>query len=180
MIINRKSDRIVVEFGVGENVVTAFFVPLTVGTKAALSARVAPFVKFAGKDSASIQAKFFKSDGSLDLDTPEKQQEFQEIMQCKTDIEIFTRETVRETLREIRGLKDNDGQGYQVVLGADGKPTDDSLDEIMSCDELVSGVIRIGQMMLHGVPREGQIMDPVSGEPIPGILVKKSLKGRLN
>lgn len=178
MIINRKSDRIVVEFSTGESVVTAFFVPLTVGTKAALSARVAPFVKFAGKDAAAIQAQFFKADGTLDIDTEEKQTAFNELLKCQTDIEIFTRETIRETLRDIKGIKDNDGAEYQISLGADGKPTDDCLDELMACDDLVTGIVKIGQMMLHGAPREGQILDPVTGEPIPGILVKKSLKGR--
>jgi hypothetical protein len=180
MIINRKSDRIVVEFVIGDETITAHFVPLTVGTKAALSARVAPFVKYAGQDAASVQAQFFKADGTLDIDTPEKQQAFQEIMQCKTDIEVFTRETVKETLREIHGLKDNDGKDYVLNLGSDGKPTDICLDEIMGCEELVSGVTRIGQLMLHGIPREGQVLDPVSGKPIPGIIVKKSLKARSN
>lgn len=176
MYVNRKSDRIVVEFGEGEDKVTGFFVPLTVATKAMLSAKVAPFVKYAGKDAESLMSNFMGPDGSLDVGTPEKQAEFAKLMEAKSDIEVFTRETVRETLREIKGLKDNDGNDYQVTLDVDGKPSDDCLDELFSCDELMAGLVRVGQMILHGVPKEGHVLDPATGQPVPGIFVKKSLK----
>jgi hypothetical protein len=180
MIINRKSDRIVVEFGEGDDIVTAFFVPLTVASKASLSARVAPFVKFAGKNKADLMKAFVKEDGSIvDLDTPEKKAQFEELISAKTDIEVFTREVVRETLREIKGIKDNDGNEYVIELDQQGKPTNDCLDEIMSCEELMSRCVKIGSLLLHGVPREGQILDPETGAPIPGIVVKKSLKAAM-
>ena len=178
MYINRKSDRIVVEFGEGENKVTGFFVPLTVASKAMLSAKVAPFVKYAGKDPDTLMRGFTKEDGSLDLDSPQKQAEFAKLMEAKSDIENFTRETVRETLREIHGLKDNEGNDYAVALDVDGKPSDDSLDELFSCEELMSGLVRVGQMILHAVPKEGQVLDPATGQPVPGIIVKKSLKAQ--
>lgn len=176
MYVNRKSDRIIVEFGEGENKVTGFFVPLTVATKAMLSAKVAPFVKYAGKDANSLMSNFMNENGTLNLDTPEKQAEFGKLLEAKSDIEVFTRETVRETLREIKGLKDNDGNEYLVTLDVDGKPSDVCLDELFSCDELMSGLVRVGSMILHGVPKEGHVLDPATGEPVPGIFVKKSLK----
>jgi hypothetical protein len=95
------------------------------------------------------------------------------------DISNFTRAIVRSTLKDVKGLVDNDGLEYQVVTGIDGCLTDSCLEEIMSCEELFGGVVKIGQMFLQGIPKEGHIIDPATGEPIKGIFVKKSLKAKM-
>lgn len=178
MIINRKSDRIVVEFGEGEDKVTAFFSPITVSDKTRLTSMVLPFVKFAGATTEDISKSLLGADGQMDLNDPEKKKAFEELMATKSEVEKFTCAVVKATLKEIHGIEDNDGKPYELSFDPSGEVSDSCLEEVMSCSELFTGITRVSSMILHGTPREGQVLDPQTGQPIPGIFVKKSLKAK--
>lgn len=87
----------------------------------------------------------------------------------------FARAVIKSTLKEIRGLTCLDGTEYNLQI-EDGKVTDECLDDVMNIPELFTKTMTISSLFLAGIPKEGQVMNPQTGEPIAGVTVKKSIQ----
>jgi hypothetical protein len=79
---------------------------------------------------------------------------------------------IKATLKRVEGIERSDGTPWKLQFDANGKPSDESLDELFSLD-FIDKVIMVGGQFLRGVPQEGHLIDPSSGNPIEGIEVKK-------
>lgn len=86
----------------------------------------------------------------------------------------FSRSVIKASLKDIKGLTNSDDSQYVLEMGSDGLVKDECLEDIMNLPELFSKVMTVSSMFLSGVPKEGQLISPVDGKPIEGIVVKKS------
>jgi hypothetical protein len=86
----------------------------------------------------------------------------------------FAKAVIRSTLKEIRGITCLDGSSYVLQI-QDGKVTEECLDEVMNIPELFSKTMTVSSLFLAGIPKDGQVINPANGEPVPGVIVKKSI-----
>ena len=99
-----------------------------------------------------------------------------------TNPETPQREKVKATLEVIRkvlvgasGLKNVDGSEWQPEF-KDGCVTPESLDIILTINN-VSNLMLFGTTINKIAPVEGQVLNPITGKPIPGITLKKIISG---
>jgi hypothetical protein len=83
----------------------------------------------------------------------------------------FSKSIVRKVVKGCRGLKLTDGNEWVPQFDC-GIMTEDSALELMNT-EICESLILVGAKFMQGVPKEGAVLDPRNGQPMPGIVVKK-------
>lgn len=89
----------------------------------------------------------------------------------------FAKGVIKHTLKEIKGMTCLDGSEYKLEI-VDGKVSDECLDDVMNIPELFNKTMTVSSLFLAGIPKEGEVLNPQTGEVIPGIIVKKSIQAK--
>jgi len=84
----------------------------------------------------------------------------------------FTRLVISKTLKDVKGLERPDGSSYRLEFEGDAI-SHDCLDDLMNL-EINEKFITVAGMFLRGVPSEGSIINPKTGTPLEGVVVKKN------
>jgi hypothetical protein len=85
----------------------------------------------------------------------------------------FAYGVVSKTLKNVTGLQTESGSNYQLQFNGDTLASE-CIDDLMNLP-LSEKVCLIAGQFLKGVPSEGQILDPRTGNILDGIIVKKSV-----
>jgi hypothetical protein len=84
----------------------------------------------------------------------------------------FTRLVISKTLKDVKGLERADGSSYRLEFEGDNI-SQDCLDDLMNL-EINEKIITVAGMFLKGVPSEGGVINPKTGTPLEGVVVKKN------
>jgi hypothetical protein len=85
----------------------------------------------------------------------------------------WTKSVIARSLRDIRGLTNEDGTDYRATFDG-GMLSNESMDDLLNLP-IADKIMLVGGLFIKGVPQDGQLIHPQTGEPIAGIVVKKSL-----
>jgi len=84
----------------------------------------------------------------------------------------WTKAVISRALKKVEGLELADGSLY--ILGFDGDVLDNStMDDLLNLP-FSEKIMAVGGLFIKGVPQDGQVINPQSGEPMAGIVVKKN------
>ena len=79
------------------------------------------------------------------------------------------RQAVKYAVKAVSGIKDMDGNEYNVAMGEDGLITDDCVDELLNLQEQPK-LIALCSQLIAGVPKE--VIDPMTRTAMKGITVE--------
>jgi hypothetical protein len=84
----------------------------------------------------------------------------------------WTKAVVSRSLRDVRGLTNEDGSEYRPTFDGDRMSTE-AMDDLMNLP-ISEKIMLVGGLFIMGVPADGQLIHPQTNRPIDGIIVKKS------
>jgi hypothetical protein len=84
----------------------------------------------------------------------------------------WTRAVVCRSLRDVRGLTNEDGSEYRPAFDGD-RLSNEAMDDMMNLP-ISEKIMLVGGLFIKGVPADGQLIHPQTRQPIEGIIVKKS------
>lgn len=80
---------------------------------------------------------------------------------------------VRTVLKKVEGITNVQGEPWILDIGDDGKVTEECMEDITNLPVLEK-LYTVAGVLVSGVPKEGELTNPRTGEKIEGILIKKN------
>lgn len=81
---------------------------------------------------------------------------------------------IKKTLKGVDGIERGDGSKWDLKF-EDGLPTDESIEELYNLP-FIESIIMVASQFLRGVPKEGGIVHPATGEVVEGVSIKKPIR----